>query len=306
MGWNPFKTVKKIVKKIGKGIKKIGKGLKKIMAKIAKPFAKLGPLGSIALGFMMPWAAGAIWNGITSWAGMAGTSFNLANLGTVGQALTSPTSNLLQKAVGYTIKGIHTAASGVKTAYQFVTDAIGGGIQRLTDTAKSIFGKNAEAGDLINDAVKNGPDIDVSILEENLAEKAAKSDLGVKLDVSKAIDTGTAVQEEVVEKSFFDKVKDKATKSALGAVGTSIEKAIVPDTTSELGDGVSYEPYNFLGDIPTYTRVNDNSTMLASSGYNWNGPIFDANMQSTDYGQSTYNQWMNSNYFGATVQRRGP
>ena len=55
MGWNPFKSLKKIVKKIGKGIKKIGKGLKKVMGKVMKPFAKLGIVGQIALGFIMPW-----------------------------------------------------------------------------------------------------------------------------------------------------------------------------------------------------------------------------------------------------------
>ena len=75
MGWGIFKNLKKIVKGIGKRIKKIGKGLKKIMAKIAKPFAKLGPLGSIALGIFMPWAAGAIWTGMT------GTTLTLANFG---------------------------------------------------------------------------------------------------------------------------------------------------------------------------------------------------------------------------------
>ena len=39
MGFNPFKSLKKIVKKVGRGIKKIGRGLKKIMDKKAKPFA---------------------------------------------------------------------------------------------------------------------------------------------------------------------------------------------------------------------------------------------------------------------------
>ena len=62
MGFGILKNLKKIVKGVGKRIRKIGRGLKKIMAKIAKPFAKLGPLGSIALGMLMPWAAGAIWS----------------------------------------------------------------------------------------------------------------------------------------------------------------------------------------------------------------------------------------------------
>jgi len=89
MGFNPFKSLKKIVKKVGRGIKKIGRGLKKIMTKIAKPFAKLGPLGTIALGMLMPWAAGAIWTGMT------GTTLTLANFG--AQAATNIASDSLFK-----------------------------------------------------------------------------------------------------------------------------------------------------------------------------------------------------------------
>jgi hypothetical protein len=33
------------------------------MGKIMKPFAKLGIVGQIALGFIMPWAAGAVFSG---------------------------------------------------------------------------------------------------------------------------------------------------------------------------------------------------------------------------------------------------
>jgi len=51
--------LRKIGKKIGRGIKSIGKRLKSGLGKVAKAFGKLGPLGSIALSFILP--------GIGSW-----------------------------------------------------------------------------------------------------------------------------------------------------------------------------------------------------------------------------------------------
>lgn len=61
--------LRKIGKKIGKGIKSIGKKLKSGLGKVAKAFGKLGPLGSIALSFILP--------GIGTWiSGVAqGSSF---------------------------------------------------------------------------------------------------------------------------------------------------------------------------------------------------------------------------------------
>ena len=61
--------LRKIGKKIGRGIKKIGKKLKKGLGKIARAFGKLGPLGSIALSFILP--------GVGTWiSGLAqGSSF---------------------------------------------------------------------------------------------------------------------------------------------------------------------------------------------------------------------------------------
>lgn len=61
--------LRKIGKKIGRGIKKIGKKFKKGLGKIARAFGKLGPLGSIALSFILP--------GVGTWiSGLAqGSSF---------------------------------------------------------------------------------------------------------------------------------------------------------------------------------------------------------------------------------------
>jgi len=49
MGW-----LRKKAKQIGKAIKKVGKKIKKTFGKVAKAFGKLGPIGSIAMSFLLP------------------------------------------------------------------------------------------------------------------------------------------------------------------------------------------------------------------------------------------------------------
>ena len=46
--------LRKIGKKIAKGFRKVGRALKKGLGKIGKAFGKLGPLGSLALSFILP------------------------------------------------------------------------------------------------------------------------------------------------------------------------------------------------------------------------------------------------------------
>ena len=58
MGW-----LRKKAKQIGNVFKKIGKKLKKGLGKIAKAFGKLGPLGSLALSFILPGIGSAIFWG---------------------------------------------------------------------------------------------------------------------------------------------------------------------------------------------------------------------------------------------------
>jgi hypothetical protein len=298
MGWNPFKSIKKIVKSVGKRIKKIGRGLKKIMAKIAKPFAKLGPLGSIALGMLMPWAAGAIWTGMT------GTTLTLANFGQVATGLTSAANtNLFTKAVGYVMKGVHWAASGVKTAYTNISTKISEGFTGLKNKAQEVFGVNADAGDLVADAVQNGPELDVAQsvdFSKNIATEAAIQPLGVELDTAKILTDSTSsevsgkVAEKAVEKSFFEKATDKAKESVIGAVGTNLDAALASQEETAEG-GISYaQPYNFLGDNTSYTKYNEQQTMLQNQGYSFGGPAYDVNIQSSSFGQDAYYSWFNT------------
>ena len=97
--------LRKIGKKIGKGIKSVGRKLKKGFGKIAKAFGKLGPLGTIALSFIIP--------GVGSWiSGIAeGSSF------------------------------LQPLAQGLVNAGNFVKDGVGRVFNRVTDAIEYSMNK---------------------------------------------------------------------------------------------------------------------------------------------------------------------
>ena len=211
MGWNPFKSLKKIVKKIGKGIKKIGKGLKKVMGKIMKPFAKLGIVGQIALGFIMPWAAGAVFSG----------------LGTLGTTMAA-SSNIFVKAAGTVMKGIHAGASAVKGAFTKVTDAISGGLETVTGKAKEMFGIKADASDFI----KNAHDMKEFDFGTNLSEKAV-ADAAVSQTVEGQLASTIPDAIGKVTKDVIGDISKQATEKTL--VG-NIQQAVL-DAPGKLVEG---------------------------------------------------------------------
>ena len=113
--------LRKIGKKIGNGIKKVGRKLKKGLGNIAKAFGKLGPLGSVALSFIIP--------GIGSWlGGMAGSG---GFLGTIASGI--------QNAAGF-------VGEGVSRVFTKVTDAISFGM----DKVGSLFGREGMGTDFQN------------------------------------------------------------------------------------------------------------------------------------------------------------
>lgn len=106
MGW-----LRKKGKQIAGAIRKVGRKLKKGLGKVARAFGKLGPIGSIALSFILPGVGGAIFN-------------FLKGIPVVGNAI---------GAIG---QGLSTAASwvkeGVGTVFNKVTDAIEYGMNAVS------------------------------------------------------------------------------------------------------------------------------------------------------------------------------
>ena len=99
--------LRKIGKKIGKAFKKVGRRLKKGLGKIASAFGKLGPLGSIALSFIIP--------GVGNW---------IAGL---------PEGNFIK-----------LIAEGIGNAGNFIKDGVGRVFNKVTDAIE--FGMNKVSG----------------------------------------------------------------------------------------------------------------------------------------------------------------
>jgi hypothetical protein len=120
MGW-----LRKKAKQIGKAIKKVGKKIKKAFGKVAKAFGKLGPLGTIAMSFILPGIGGAL----TNWLGQFGAG--------VMKMLPKGMSTFISN-VGNTIRA---AAGGIKEGIGRVFNKITDGIEFGMNKLGSPFGK---------------------------------------------------------------------------------------------------------------------------------------------------------------------
>jgi len=297
MGFNPFKSLKKIVKKIGKGIKKIGKGLKKVMGKIMKPFAKLGIVGQIALGFIMPWAAGAVFSG----------------LGTLGTTMAA-SSNIFVKAAGTVMKGIHAGASAVKGAFTKVTDAISGGLETVTGKAKEMFGVKADASDFI----KNAPDMKEFDLGTNLSEKAVSDVAASKTVEGQLASTIPDAIGKVTDKVVGDISKQATEKTLVGNIQQTILDApgklvegTIASATAGVQEGIARSispegdivyPQNIvdmMGSTSNYSSVYNETDLVAedaklqSQGGMFGGLVHGANVQTSSNFGLQDDVWLN-------------
>ena len=255
-----FKGVKKVVKKIGRGIKKIGKGLKKVIGKIAKPFQKFGIIGQIGLAMFLPWAAGSIWQGLT------GTAFNLGNFGTVAGEL-AKSSNVFAKVAGYTMKGVHYGATQVSNAYQFVTDKISEGFNYLTEKSQEMFGPKADASDLIQDAVQNGPEVNLTKVTEATipdVETGVPSRITteekLKAAATSASPTSIEPPDLIGTTKKPDTIFGRATEKFIDTVKTIPEKAAdktgqVLMTSLGFGQDAFFGWFNQYGSLKPVTRI---------------------------------------------------
>jgi|9_EtaG_2_1085328.scaffolds.fasta_scaffold00814_8 hypothetical protein len=120
-----FKSIKKRFKKLGSSIakrmRKIGRGIKKGFKKITKAFGKLGPLGQLALFFILP----GMGNVLTSWMGQFGSK--------VASMLPKGFSNTLTK-IGTAVKdgASFVYKNTVGAVYNTVSKALTAGIDMVT------------------------------------------------------------------------------------------------------------------------------------------------------------------------------
>tara|TARA_R100001443_G_C3358004_1_gene178421 strand:- start:705 stop:1811 length:1107 start_codon:yes stop_codon:yes gene_type:complete len=120
-----FKSIKKRFKKLGSSIakrmRKIGRGIKKGFKKLTKAFGKLGPLGHLALFFILP----GMGNVLTSWMGQFGSK--------VMNMLPSKFASTLSS-IGSSIKSAASFAydNTIGAVYNTVSKALTAGIDMVT------------------------------------------------------------------------------------------------------------------------------------------------------------------------------
>ena len=113
----------KVFKPIKKVFKKIGKGIKSAFKKFGKFMGKLGPLGTIAMGMILPGIGGMLGQ---AWSGMAGTLAGSSNalLSGVGNFMTKAAS--MGSAVSGTVSNITGAVTDVlKETFRAVGNKVG-------------------------------------------------------------------------------------------------------------------------------------------------------------------------------------
>ena len=133
-----FKPIKKIFKKVAKVIKKVAKAvwkpIKAVLKPIGKFFNKLGPIGTIALSFLLPGIGGIL----GSWMSGAGAAFQgmfqagsfMHNMiGAVGTAI---------KTAGSFVGGVYNQTVG--RVFSTISDGIFKGITHLTGGETGRFG----------------------------------------------------------------------------------------------------------------------------------------------------------------------
>ena len=238
----------------------------------------------------MPWAAGAVWQGLT------GTTFSLANFGTVAGNLAQST-NLFKSVAGNIMKGIHWGATKIQGAYNSVTGAISDGFEAVTGKAKELFGMDADASDLI----KNAPDVKVQM------SPVETKDMGEYFK-KKAAGLPTDVVEDVAEQTLFEQVKEKGKEAildipsklvtgAVSGVGKGIAASIAqPDVeyTPEVADFLSggamtgYTKYNEVD----FSKLNQYNDQIGSQSGMYGGPIHTVQtMTDNSFGLNTFEYW---------------
>ena len=140
------KAIKKAVKGVGKAVKKVVKGVvkvaKKVVSAVGDAMGKLGPVGTIALSFIAPYAIGGMAGSSIGWVSTIGKGLQAigSTIAAPFKALSSAAGNLL----GGAAKSLGTFASeaGLKT--------IGEGLMTISD--KIYTGIGTGIGDGVSDA----------------------------------------------------------------------------------------------------------------------------------------------------------
>jgi len=109
--------IRKVGKKVARGFRKVGRKLKKGLGKVAKAFGKLGPLGTIALSFILP--------GIGTWISSVAQ----------GSSFLAPIA-----------QGLVNAGSFIKQGVSTIANSVTGAIEKSINVVSRSFSETAKPG----------------------------------------------------------------------------------------------------------------------------------------------------------------
>lgn len=243
-----FKKIRKGIKKIGssvaKRMRKIGRGVKKGFSKLTKAFGKLGPLGHLALFFILP----GMGNVLTGWMGQFGTKVmnmlpkNFASvIGNVGTKIKSAATFAYDNTIG--------------AVYNTVSKALTAGIDAVT--APFMGGQGAATrfqNFVANTAKKLGPQ-ETPLTTEQIAEAQREVTAQAKesfSDLEKTIDSGAELpagrtEQLRQEQARQRKITAEARASSEKVLGKPADTTIKVDTKGKVADVSAPKEKGFFG-----------------------------------------------------------
>ena len=265
-----FKGTKKLVKGIGKAVKKVGskiwEGAKKVVKSVGKALNKLGPIGTIAVSFIAPYAIGAMAS-MGGTLGTVGTAIQTAStalaapfktlttaLGKGAAALGSSTGSALSNA-GFTSLGQAVQALGTKMG-----SMLGYSEGTLGESTKAIWSDVATKWD-----ASFGTDFAKNFMDDNLRAAYADPSLSnVLVDTAKRTTGDTAIQ---AAKAGVPSLTDTAKKVAKAYVGGTDPRVPAPSTGTAARQGTAT-----VG-LDLYSGINTNDIMQPLTGVSASGML---------------------------------
>jgi hypothetical protein len=269
--------LRKVGRKIGKGIRKLGRGIK-------NAFGKLGPIGTLALYYMMPTIAHKFTNGLTS-------------LSQMGNA---PNANFLMKTAGKLADATHYAADGIGSVHNGITKAMTTGLDAITGPL--------EVGSKLSNFI-NDKRLDYGVDANNqwttniqaLADKETDKELKLKWTnmLPKTSPDSTREVADIAAKTAAEKeqpslLRDigKATlqQTALSTVGAIVDKEFAEDDIGAKGTvfGLREEEGTGASRTPLTQPMQAMVSNAGSSINTWQ-QYFNSNLYGT--GDPTWQAW---------------
>jgi len=187
--------LRKLGKKIGRGIKSVGRKIKKGFGKIAGAFGKLGPLGTIALSFILP----GVGNFLT---GMADSGGVTGFIGDIALKISN---------------GASMVKNGVGKVFNRVTDAIEGGMNAVSQPfmkpdLTGARGAGSAFRDFVSDATggfidKSNVGLQDTTLNPTTLDMEVKGINAKDYDLSKNLKTGEFNNQ--ADADYIDKLRNE-------------------------------------------------------------------------------------------------